>query len=223
MNDSEKIVFEDRTYVNPDVSRNEQLDFINTFRDLQEQNNQQIATETHSLGTDVTPEWGGLSGSGDYWKSKYQTPQTDALVANMKANAQQTALNTAMSNYNDMLENRYNQAYRAYQDRVNKYETAQRRKSNYSSSGSSSYTTTPTGNVNYTGDDYVEASSTENKNPKITNSHYVYWLGDDGNVWMIQNGNTFNLGKSTGNLDSGYAEGSKLSMAVKGTRIAKPN
>lgn len=57
-------------------------------------------------------------------------------------------------------------------------------------------------------------------------SHYVYWLGEDGNVWVNQNGNTRSIGKAhldrNGNWD-GNPEGSEFSMADGGTRIANPN
>lgn len=117
-NDNSTFEFENRTYINPDISRDEQTDFINTLRDIQAQNNAQIATETHNLGTDIDHPRGGLSGSEEYWKGRYQTPQTEAAIANMKAVAQQSALNTALSNYNNMLQNRYNQAYRDYNKRL---------------------------------------------------------------------------------------------------------
>lgn len=118
MNENEMIEFEGRQYVNPDISRDEQMAFIDTMRDMQAQNNAQIATETHNLGTDVEPIRGGLSGSEEYWKGVYQAPQTEAAVANMKAVAQQTALNNALTNYQNALQNRYNQAYRNYQKRA---------------------------------------------------------------------------------------------------------
>ena len=121
MNENEMIELEGRQYVNPDISRDEQMAFIDTMRDLQAQNNAQIATETHNLGTDIESTRGGLSGSEDYWKSLYQTPQTNAAVANMKAVAQQTALNNALSNYQNALQERYNQAYRNYQKRAYNY------------------------------------------------------------------------------------------------------
>lgn len=121
MNENEMIEFEGRQYVNPDISRDEQMAFIDTMRDIQAQNNAQIATETHNLGTDIESTRGGLTGSEEYWKSLYQTPQTDAAVANMKAVAQQSALNDALSNYQSMLQNRYNQAYRNYQKRAYNY------------------------------------------------------------------------------------------------------
>lgn len=121
MNSDELIEFEGRQYVNPDISRDEQTAFVDTLRDLQAQNNAQIATETHNLGTDVEPHLGGLSGSEEYWQSKYQTPQVNAMVADMKAVAQQSALNTALQNYQDSLQERYNQAYKNYQKRAYNY------------------------------------------------------------------------------------------------------
>jgi len=126
MNSDELIEFEGRQYVNPDISRDEQTDFINTLRDIQAQNNAQIATETHNLGTDIDHPRGGLNGSEEYWRGLYQTPQTEAAVANMKAVAQQTALNNALTNYQNALQNRYDQAYRNYQKRQYKYNTTPR-------------------------------------------------------------------------------------------------
>lgn len=138
MNDNETFEFENRTYINPDVSRDEQTAFIDTLRGLQDEKNAQIATETHNLGTDVEPHLGGLSGSEDYWKAKYQTPQTNAAIADMKAVAQQSALNNAMSNYNNMLQEKYNQAYRDYNRRVYEHNRARERKAD------SYYTTSET-------------------------------------------------------------------------------
>lgn len=55
-------------------------------------------------------------------------------------------------------------------------------------------------------------------------SHYVYWLGQDGNLWVNQNGNTFNIGKPHGDYwKNGHAEGSIQSMAGEGTLIDDPN
>lgn len=145
MNENELIDFENRQYVNPDISRDEQTDFINTLRDIQAQNNAQIATETHNLGTDIDHPRGGLSGSEEYWKGRYQTPQTEAAIANMKAVAQQSALNTALTNYSNMLQNQYNQAYRDYNRRVYEHNRKREReadeyykKSSSSGSGSGS-------------------------------------------------------------------------------------
>ena len=55
-------------------------------------------------------------------------------------------------------------------------------------------------------------------------AHYVYWLGQDGNLWVNQNGNTFNIGAPHGDYwKNGYAEGAKMSMADRGTLIDDPN
>lgn len=55
-------------------------------------------------------------------------------------------------------------------------------------------------------------------------AHYVYWIGQDGNIWVNQNGNTFNIGTPHGNSwTQGYAEGSKMSMGDQGTLIDDPN
>lgn len=152
MNDEETFEFENRKYINPDISRDEQTDFINTLRDIQAQNNAQIATETHNLGTDIDHPRGGLNGSEEYWKGRYQTPQTEAAIANMKAVAQQSALNTALSNYNNMLQNRYSQAYRDYNKRL--YEHNRKREkladSYYTNSGNNGNGSTQiTGGIEY--------------------------------------------------------------------------
>lgn len=56
-----------------------------------------------------------------------------------------------------------------------------------------------------------------------TNDHYVYWLGQDGNLWVNQNGNTSNIGTPVGDYyKNGYAEGSLRSMAGQGTMIDDP-
>lgn len=55
-------------------------------------------------------------------------------------------------------------------------------------------------------------------------AHYVYWLGQDGNLWVNQNGNTRNIGKPVGDYwKNGYAEGTNFSMADQGTLIEDPN
>lgn len=109
--------FEDRKYLRPETSRDEQMGFIDTLRDTQAQNNQQIETQTHSLGRDLTPDLGGLSGSGGYFQGRYQTPQTNATIANLKTAAQLSALNTVLSNMQTQAKQRYSKAQQAYQKR----------------------------------------------------------------------------------------------------------
>lgn len=63
-----------------------------------------------------------------------------------------------------------------------------------------------------------------NINIPSSNSHYVYWLGQDGNLWANQNGKTFSLGAPHGDAwQNGYAEGSEKSMDSQGTLISDPN
>lgn len=105
--------FEDRVYLNPETSRNEQLSFLDTYRNAQAKNNQQIATENYNLGTPISSNLGGLGGgAGEVWRGQYQRPQTNLAIANLTSAAQQTALNQALTNYQNMLQNRYNQAKR---------------------------------------------------------------------------------------------------------------
>lgn len=124
---AETYEFEDRTYIEPKVSRDEQLGFIDRLREIERKDLQKIATDTHNLGTDVASNLGGLSGIGKpnslgisgadtgsagIWRNRYERPQTNALVADLKATAQATALNTALNNVLKQYKNRYNQAAR---------------------------------------------------------------------------------------------------------------
>lgn len=119
--------FEDRKYIEPTVSRDEQLGFIDRLRAIENKDLQKIATDTHNLGTDVPSNLGGLSGIGKpnslgisgadtgsagIWRNRYERPQTNALVADLKATAQASALDTALNNMLNQYKNRYNQAAR---------------------------------------------------------------------------------------------------------------
>lgn len=117
MNNDEFYEFEDRAYVNPTLSSGEQESFINSLRDIQGQNNAQIAEQTYNLGTAIPSNLGGLGGGEAYFTSRYQTPQVGEMVSNLKAAAQAQALNDVLSNYQNQLQNRYKQAYRKYQSR----------------------------------------------------------------------------------------------------------
>ena len=115
MNDKELITSDQKLLqVNPDVSRDEQLDFINAYRNMQAANTDEINTQTRALGTDITPAKGGLTGVGSYLATRYQQPQTEAAVATLRTAAQQAALNQALQNYQANLQEQYNQAYRKY-------------------------------------------------------------------------------------------------------------
>lgn len=135
--DDTLIEVEDRTYVNPQKGLDERMQFIDTLRDVQAQNTAQINQNTYNLGSPVTSNVGGLGGSEGLWKAQYQTPQTNAQIADLKAVAQQTALNQALNNLQDQYQNKYKQATRNY---------ARRAKSRRDSGGTTS-DVTPLGNV----------------------------------------------------------------------------
>lgn len=106
-------VEEDRRYINPQTSLDEQNAFIQTLRDTQAQRNAQIQQDTYNLGTAVPSNLGGLTGSEGYFASRYQTPQTNTLVADLRAAAQAQALNEAMTNELNKAKEKYNRAYKA--------------------------------------------------------------------------------------------------------------
>lgn len=112
-------VVDDRRYINPQVSLDEQNAFINNLRSTQQARNEEIATDTYNLGTAVPSNLGGLGGSGSYFNTRYQTPQTNAVVADLRAAAQAQALNDVMNNELAQAQQRYNNAYKAYRKRVN--------------------------------------------------------------------------------------------------------
>lgn len=127
------IEVEGRQYLNPQKGLDERMAFIDTLRDVQAQNTAQINQNTYNLGSPVTSNVGGLGGSERLWQAQYQTPQTDAQVADLKAVAQQQALNQALTNLQGQYQNRYKQASRNYAKRK--------------STGSTTPTTTPLGNT----------------------------------------------------------------------------
>lgn len=110
---------EGRAYLNPQLSVDEANTFIDNLRAAQAQQNQQITTDTKMLGTDVPSDLGGLIGADSYFTSRYQTPQTNSVIANLRAVAQANALNQALANEQEMWKKRYNDAYRNYQKRAN--------------------------------------------------------------------------------------------------------
>ena len=126
---AETYTFEDRTYLDPTVSRDEQLGFIDRLREIENKDLQKIATDTHNLGSDLPSNLGGLSGlnpntgSAGIWKNRFERPQTNALVSGLKASAQAAALNTALNNIFNQYKHRYNEAYRNAQKAANKPST----------------------------------------------------------------------------------------------------
>lgn len=116
--DKETYTFEDRVYVNPEVSRDEQLGFIDKLRSIQQEGAEKIARDTHNLGTDVTPNLGGLNGAESIWSAQYVTPKVETMASSLRTAAQAQALNDVLSNYQEQMKKRYNDAYSAAQRRA---------------------------------------------------------------------------------------------------------
>ena len=104
-----------RAYANPQVALDESNSFIDNLRATQGQQNQEITKQTQNLGTSVPTSLGGLTGAESYFTSRYQTPQTNTAVANLRATAQAAALNQALQNEQEIWKKKYNDAYRKYQ------------------------------------------------------------------------------------------------------------
>lgn len=111
--------FENRQYANPQVSLDRSNQFIDNLRATQQMNNQEIAQQTHNLGTDVPTNLGGLTGADSYFTSRYQTPQTASAINDLRKAAQASALTNVLENEQAMWKKRYQEAYNAYQKRQN--------------------------------------------------------------------------------------------------------
>lgn len=125
---NETYEFEDRKYVNPTVSRDEQLAFVDNLRNTHNAEMQKIVQDTHNLGTDVPSNLGGLNGATGVWGQQYVEPRVNSMISGLKATARAEALSEVLSNYQNQMQKRYKDAYRAAQKREND-------KSNSSNSG----------------------------------------------------------------------------------------
>ena len=103
--------------VSPTVSRDQQLEFIDKYRQTQADNTAQIGEIAHALGSDLDSPYGGLHGPSEYTKSRYQTPQTESRIAGLRTAAQLSALNQLMNNEQNKWQERYNKAYLAAKKR----------------------------------------------------------------------------------------------------------
>lgn len=117
--ENETFTFEDREYINPQVSLDEQNAFIDNYRQTQQQNNNEIIQQARNLGTEVPSNLGGLVGGEGYWTSRIQTPQTNAMVSQLRAANQAQALTKVLENEQAIWKKRYQDAYRNYQKRSN--------------------------------------------------------------------------------------------------------
>ena len=110
---------EGRVYVNPQTGVDTTNAFIENLRQTQQANTQQIVQDTANLGTEVPSNLGGLTGGEGYWTSRYQVPQTNAAVQNLRTAAQAQALNDVLANEQAIWKKRYQDTYRDYQKRQN--------------------------------------------------------------------------------------------------------
>ncbi len=176
--DNEFVEIEGRQYLNPQTGLDESNAFIENLRATQGQQNQQIASDTYNLGTDVQSVQGGLGANTPanmgYFTSRYQTPQTNSAVANLRAAAQASALNEVLSNEQAIWKKRYNDAYKA----------AQRRASTRSRGGGGGGTSGGTGDDGNTSTWGGEVDTEESPTREFygvpgadvseTDTHYVY-------------------------------------------------
>lgn len=102
--------YDGRRYVDPNVLLADQNAFIDNYRNLQAQNNAQIAQQTRALGTQVPSQLGGLTGGGSYFRSRYQTPQTNQAIAELRTAAQAQALQQALQNELEKAKKKYKDA-----------------------------------------------------------------------------------------------------------------
>lgn len=117
--ENEMTEVEGRVYINPQTGIDTTNAFIENLRQTQQANTAQIADQTQALGTEVPSNLGGLTGGTGYWTSRYQVPQTNAAVANLRAAAQAKALNDVLANEQAVWKKRYQDTYRDYQKRQN--------------------------------------------------------------------------------------------------------
>lgn len=204
---------EGRAYLNPQIALNESNTFIDNLRATQGQQNQEIFSDTQRLGTDVPSNLGGLTGAESYFTSRYQTPQTNSAVANLRAAAQAQALNEVLANEQAIWKKRYQDAYRA----------AQRRAYNRSYGGGGNNVANPSNDLPITGGvDEVDTTSTvvgvvpgtpggytvaniipdwDNMTSQVTGYTYVPY-GQDGRVNYVygSGGSSSNTPKTTQKL-----------------------
>lgn len=119
MNNDEYYIGEnERAYVNPTLSRDERLAFVDTLRNTMGANTAQINNATERLGTRIPSSMGGLTDSNAYFTQRYQTPFMESTANQLKATAQAKALNDLMTNAERQWANRMQQAYRGAKRRA---------------------------------------------------------------------------------------------------------
>lgn len=174
---------EGRVYANPQVGIDESNTFIDNLRATQGQQNQEIAEQTYNLGTAVPSVRGGLGAPTDtglaYFTSRYQTPQTNAVAANLRTAAQAQALNEVLANEQAIWKNRYQQAYRDYQRR-------QYRKANTPRTTSPTTPTTTKPTTGGVDENPTDSGSTVNYSSSVSGvSGYYTVISPDGRAHLV--------------------------------------
>ena len=139
MNNQEYYDYEDRRYVNPVTSRDEQLTFANNLRSVADNDIAKIKSDTYNLGTHVPSNMGGLTGSTGLWNKNFVSPKVESMTQGLRAVAQSSALENAMNNYLGQKKQQYQNAYKA---------AAKRAASRGGSGGGGGYYTGGTGGGN---------------------------------------------------------------------------
>lgn len=190
MNSDNFIDFEDKLYMNPQTTVDESNQFIENLRNLQQQDTERISQETYNLGAQIPSNLGGLTGAEATFAERYQAPQFEQAVQQLKATAQADALNTALNNLKNQLNERYQNAYNAAKKRA-----AARARASSGSGGGSATTTSQTPEGTVTTDTYTptytgEAGGTMVMNADTANTGmYSLDPGDIG-VYDINTGKT---------------------------------
>lgn len=201
MNTEDTYEFENKVYVNPTQSRDEQLQFVENLRATQAQNNQQIAEDTRNLGTQVPSNLGGLTSGAtnpnSYWMSRYQTPQVQSQVANLVATAQASALENILSQDQAQYQERANQAYRNYQKRERN-----RVRNYYNGGGGGGGGNTPLGNTTpSTPDPELVTEPTKDKTniiPSASSESPTTTTANISSIPMPEEGGTLIINMDTG-------------------------
>lgn len=157
LNDNEYTEFEGRKYLNPQIALDESNSFIDNLRNTQKLNNQQIQDQTYNLGSALPSHQGGLGtglNANSYFTSRYQVPQTNSAIENLRSAAQATALNQVLQNEQEKWKKRYNDAYRKYQKSA--YDKANTPATTDNTEGGTDYID----NTNEVGADWVYTPST---------------------------------------------------------------
>jgi len=184
---------EGRYYANPQVSLDRSNAFIDNLRATQGQQNQQIAQQTQNLGTNVPTNLGGLTGANSYFTSRYQVPQTNAAVSNLRAAAQATALNQALQNEQEIWKKKYNDAYRKYQksayDKTNtssptnpNANPTQEGETDENIVSSSKFYGVPDSNITETDTHYIYTDPETGEETKVSKDYLKQIYDDDGNI-----------------------------------------